>query len=545
MIQLVLALAAAASPAPPPSPFPLETLLARPVTPGSVALLISHAGKDPRADAAVISAIAHADAPVRAIAARVAAVGAIVAAGPALRAALEAEPNAATAAEELRALLALTPPGKDLDLMPAVKRHALIEAFGEAIAVTRGPEAILLLPRLREEGYPEDSQTDFVAAATRWGRDGLSVAAALALRTADPVLWGATLALAREPHASLPAGQILVSLRSPSPGIRAETYWHLAVTQAEKQELPADLEAAVAVTPEAAALETADVNAGFAYVALRRASRGRKYGGDWGTRAGEGKPTIPVDVGGRPARIGRLLTDAEARALSRAMTHGSSDAMFKDEPDAVGRTAVTLMTVERIAAGLPAGAARDVLAVTGCAPVKGLSAAAVVDHHPDGRPRHLGIVRVPGPAPCAQAAIPFLALARSSERSAAYPTAPRTMRIVAMDPEAAACAEEPEHPALRPAGSGPGKITPPRKVKHANPVFPDGARIAGQSGTVLLEAVITASGCMRSVTVIGGVSPELDAAAADAVSQWRYSPALIDGTPVPTYMKVTINFRIP
>jgi hypothetical protein len=41
-----------------------------------------------------------------------------------------------------------------------------------------------------------------------------------------------------------------------------------------------------------------------------------------------------------------------------------------------------------------------------------------------------------------------------------------------------------------------------------------------------------------------GVHPELDLAAMRAVSQWRYTPTLLEGDPVPVYMTVTINFRL-
>jgi protein TonB len=35
----------------------------------------------------------------------------------------------------------------------------------------------------------------------------------------------------------------------------------------------------------------------------------------------------------------------------------------------------------------------------------------------------------------------------------------------------------------------------------------------------------------------------LDQAALDAVRQWEYTPTLLNGTPVPVIMTVTVNFR--
>jgi protein TonB len=38
--------------------------------------------------------------------------------------------------------------------------------------------------------------------------------------------------------------------------------------------------------------------------------------------------------------------------------------------------------------------------------------------------------------------------------------------------------------------------------------------------------------------------PLLNDAAVDAVRQWRYTPTLLNGVPVPVVMTVTVNFRL-
>jgi protein TonB len=38
--------------------------------------------------------------------------------------------------------------------------------------------------------------------------------------------------------------------------------------------------------------------------------------------------------------------------------------------------------------------------------------------------------------------------------------------------------------------------------------------------------------------------PTLDEAAMDAVQRWRYTPALLNGQPVPVVMTVTVNFKL-
>ena len=39
-------------------------------------------------------------------------------------------------------------------------------------------------------------------------------------------------------------------------------------------------------------------------------------------------------------------------------------------------------------------------------------------------------------------------------------------------------------------------------------------------------------------------NPLLVTAAFDAVRQWKYQPTLLDGTPIPVEMHVTVHFRL-
>ncbi len=88
-----------------------------------------------------------------------------------------------------------------------------------------------------------------------------------------------------------------------------------------------------------------------------------------------------------------------------------------------------------------------------------------------------------------------------------------------------------------------GNIREPRKVRHVNPVYPEIAKQARVQGLVILECVITAEGNVGQVTVLRGI-PLLDQAAVEAVRQWRYTPTLLEGRPVPVIMTVTVNFRL-
>jgi protein TonB len=60
-------------------------------------------------------------------------------------------------------------------------------------------------------------------------------------------------------------------------------------------------------------------------------------------------------------------------------------------------------------------------------------------------------------------------------------------------------------------------------------------------GVVIIEATIDPQGLVSDARVLRGV-PLLDQAAVDAVSQWEFQPTLVNGTPVPVIMTVTVNF---
>jgi len=89
-----------------------------------------------------------------------------------------------------------------------------------------------------------------------------------------------------------------------------------------------------------------------------------------------------------------------------------------------------------------------------------------------------------------------------------------------------------------------GAIKAPGLVKRVEPVYPDIALMAKVGGTVILEAIVGADGSVESVKVLQSVK-FLDQAAIDAVKQWRYSPLVLNGVPVPFVLTVTLSFRVP
>lgn len=250
---------------------------------------------------------------------------------------------------------------------------------------------------------------------------------------------------------------------------------------------------------------------------------------------------------GGPDGESDLLPLAQKHGLVRQLTEAAAGARMRPpSPSAPGAKDEPYQHV-LIAAGLPPGMLRDVLAVAGCKAEKGLRAAALVDYRPDGRPAHVTMAEQKVSSGCARAAVPALALTLAPFGLAnSNLPARRTVVIVPLDRDALDCADQPEPEAVeRVADSdGPGAITEPRKVKNVFPQYPMAARETGRQGTVLLEAIIAESGCIRSIRVLRDVSPELDAAAISAVGGWRYTPSLRDGKPVSVIMAITVNFSL-
>jgi protein TonB len=101
----------------------------------------------------------------------------------------------------------------------------------------------------------------------------------------------------------------------------------------------------------------------------------------------------------------------------------------------------------------------------------------------------------------------------------------------------------PPPPAPKPVHRVGGNIRAPQKIHDVPPRYPAIAQAGGIEGLVILEAVIVEDGSVQSVRVLRG-KPLLDEAATAAVRQWRFTPPLLNGEPVPVVMTVTVSFRL-
>jgi len=90
-----------------------------------------------------------------------------------------------------------------------------------------------------------------------------------------------------------------------------------------------------------------------------------------------------------------------------------------------------------------------------------------------------------------------------------------------------------------------GDIEAPHLITKVQPVYPESAKSAGVSGTVVLHAIISQDGRPLSLRVMNNqVDPALARSAVEAVSQWRYTPTLLNGEPIEVDTSIMVNFSL-
>jgi protein TonB len=87
-------------------------------------------------------------------------------------------------------------------------------------------------------------------------------------------------------------------------------------------------------------------------------------------------------------------------------------------------------------------------------------------------------------------------------------------------------------------------ISEPKLIKRVEPEYPRAALITRVEGIVILEAIITKTGTVEQVKTMRADYAVLERAARDAVLQWRYQPATLNGQPVKVYFTVTVTFHM-
>jgi len=87
-------------------------------------------------------------------------------------------------------------------------------------------------------------------------------------------------------------------------------------------------------------------------------------------------------------------------------------------------------------------------------------------------------------------------------------------------------------------------VSAPVAAYHVEPDYSQEARKAGFQGTVGLSMEVDEQGLPKNLKVVKPLGVGLDEKAIEAVQQWRFSPAELNGKPVVVQAAVEVNFRL-
>jgi protein TonB len=80
-------------------------------------------------------------------------------------------------------------------------------------------------------------------------------------------------------------------------------------------------------------------------------------------------------------------------------------------------------------------------------------------------------------------------------------------------------------------------------IRKVRPIYPEIAKAARVSGTVVLAATITRDGFVTNLQVVSGPQM-LRQAAIDAVRDWRYRPYLLNNQPMEVQTTIDVDFNL-
>ncbi len=96
---------------------------------------------------------------------------------------------------------------------------------------------------------------------------------------------------------------------------------------------------------------------------------------------------------------------------------------------------------------------------------------------------------------------------------------------------------------IAPAGHEDGRLEPATLISRINPVYPAIARQSLISGPVEVQFHISTQGNVYDVKRVKGW-PILAQAAKEAVMEWRYEPARLNGTPIDSLASTNFDFKL-
>lgn len=533
----------------------LTELLSRPLSPGSLALLLSFPGK-PGIFERWQSGLRSPDAKTRGAAARVLDVAMLREAAPALIEALAVETDAAAAIEEMRALADSGNSEAVATVLDAARRFAprldpwvvLIFARSEGTAALP-----LYFESLRQLDVSEHTRTLFFAEATRGQPDALVAAAALAFGHRDAKAWQAVLNAATQTGASIHSPLLETALRSDQLVFRGEAAWYLARKYCgDPPSQNAALLAALAEGEPDASVPI-DPELHFGSELLRRVlGQAPVEDAAWiACLESSTKCHLDSDFGDSP--LLRYLTDREREAVARRNEASRSEESGSEHRKSAGPRPTPVpapadKTLLRLVTGLPEGVAEDLLKIEPCRSPSSRYSVAILEFRGDGAPRRVQPRLVAAGAACERVANALFLMSRAAD-DVADPSADRAAYLALLLPAAVACTDLPV-PVTGPSAEDTnvvrvrGRVEAPKLEARVEPRYPEDARKRREQGVSIYEAIVTTTGCVTNLRLLKSSTPELDMMGMEAIAQWRYHPARLNGRPVRVYLTVTVTFRL-
>lgn len=90
----------------------------------------------------------------------------------------------------------------------------------------------------------------------------------------------------------------------------------------------------------------------------------------------------------------------------------------------------------------------------------------------------------------------------------------------------------------------PRLLTPPVRQFTPRPSYTRKAKVAGIEGEVTLRSVIDKQGRVTKIEILEGLPKGLTKQAIQAVKQWRFTPAKMNGVPVEAYYVLKVRFTL-
>ena len=514
----------------------VDDLLSRPVSPGSLALLLPNS-RDARVTARWIESLAHSDARIRLMAARLLRQSRPPTAVDALKKALSAENDHFVAAEEARTLLET---GSDSD-STVIEAAARLKDNGLAAILgrVRGARALSQFDRVKQQcGSP--AAAALIAAIAEMTPAALNTLpepvveddaaleaalnAAIMLRTAPQADW-------------LP--NVLVNRNDV---LRTLAWWSIAV--AVDAESIAEIVRNVSATPTRAD-DSSALRLGHMF-ALRAV--GQKVEGDavqlMTQAAADERLPASVITAIRDGAVTRLLSESEQENTPQTLR-----VFLPPQAQTSNSGSPVPYSEMRIVDGLPRGLITDVMTVSGCKPKpRDAFAGTLVKYGSTGQPSQLALLESDLPQACRDAVQALVITSLLGQDGASTPDSSHAV-LVPLDSEFDQCLDP-----LSDTTDGRlqtvaplrvrGPITPPAKTKDVRPIYPKDAQARHVTGIVIIDATVSTEGCVSRAVVIRNVDPLLDVEALRAVSQWKFAPTLVDSVPHPVLMTVTVQFTL-